>query len=368
MPETPASPSRATATKQAVSSTSSIYPNLCIAFDNGSIQFSFGYESLENAIVVDTGMKIIGCKWNYDGSVLAVSGSSRGSPADPGKPTFMIKFYDRSGRFLRFLKIPGSSFPSFSWEQNGLRLALAVDGSIFFANVRPAYNWAAGNNTIVYCYQRPDRRDTSIVFWDTISSERYVKYLGGGGDSGIGLKFVRAIGDHYFLVVAEKVQGGESDSSNPSTLSSLADSKKSSLSASGAKGSKFDDDDDLDDSRDAKVTGGAAGKLSMSKPASDIRYSIQLRNSIGVILDIRRIPFVPTFFRFIYHVLRNYHYIESFDFLSYLLTALVLRMSSLQTTARYTLGSIKPFRIVDWVRLLSQSAQLVKVMKAVGLQ
>lgn len=305
-------------------------------------------------------MKIIGCKWNYDGSVLAVSGSTRGSPADPGKPTFMIKFYDRSGRFLRFLKIPGSSFPSFSWEQNGLRLALAVDGSIFFANVRPAYTWAAGNSTIVYCYQKTDRRDTSIVFWDTISSERYVKYLGGGGDSGVGLKFVRAIGDHYFLVVAEKVQVVESDSSNPLTVSSLADSKKSSSSASGAKGNKFDeDDDDLEDSRDAKVTSGAAGKLSMSasKPTSAFRYSIQLRNSIGVILDIRRIPFVPTTFRFIFHVLFLHHKIEAFNTHSYASTALVLCMLSLQTTARYTPGSIKPLRIVDWVRLLSQLAQ-----------
>ena len=302
-PETPGSPGKTVvAPKQ---NTSSINPNLCIAFDNGNIQLSLGYENLENVIIIDTGLKIIGCRWNFDGSVLAVSGISRGPAADPaGKPTFVMKFYDRSGRFLRFLKVPGSTFPSFTWEQNGLRLGLAVDGSIFFANVRPMYTWCAGTSTIVYCYQKPDRRDTSRVFWDTISSERYVKYLGGGGDSNIGLKFLRAHGDHYFLVVAERVQSTDAETSSSVAVSSLADTKKSSTSTSGAKGSKFDfDDDEEEDQRDAKGTSGVSGKSaisSASRASNSFSYTIQVRNSIGVILDIRRIPFAPTAFRFYY--------------------------------------------------------------------
>jgi WD repeat-containing protein 35 len=34
----------------------------------------------------------------------------------------------------------------------GLRIALAVDSFIFFANIRPAYNWAYLLNTVVYSY------------------------------------------------------------------------------------------------------------------------------------------------------------------------------------------------------------------------
>jgi WD repeat-containing protein 35 len=34
----------------------------------------------------------------------------------------------------------------------GLRIALAVDSFIFFANIRPAYTWAYLLNTVVYSF------------------------------------------------------------------------------------------------------------------------------------------------------------------------------------------------------------------------
>lgn len=65
----------------------------------------------------------------------------------------MIKYFDPFGRFLRAVRLPGENIAALSWEGSGLRIALAVDSYIFFANIRPAYTWAFFQNTVVYTYQ-----------------------------------------------------------------------------------------------------------------------------------------------------------------------------------------------------------------------
>ena len=40
---------------------------------------------------------------------------------------------------LRTLKVPGKSITSCAWEGGSLRIALAVDSFIYFANIRPDY-------------------------------------------------------------------------------------------------------------------------------------------------------------------------------------------------------------------------------------
>ena len=51
-------------------------------------------------------------------------------------------------------------------SQGSLRIALAVDSFIYFANIRPSYKWGYYSDTIVYAFLKPDILDTSIVFWD----------------------------------------------------------------------------------------------------------------------------------------------------------------------------------------------------------
>ena len=72
------------------------------------------------------------------------------------------------------LKVPGTGINALSWEGGGLRIALAVDAYIYFANIRPDYKWGYFGNTLVYSYTRPDRTDSSVLFWDMTSDERYV--------------------------------------------------------------------------------------------------------------------------------------------------------------------------------------------------
>ncbi len=155
-----------------------IPPTLCIAFENGLIQFSRG-EDDPNTIVVNTDMAISHISWDIKGSILAVTGSLKvprdknksltsnnkgeeksrdadtsaaAATATPVVPGNIIKFFDAFGRFQRSVRIPGDRIASMSWEGTGLRAALAVDSFIFFANIRPNYQWAYLQNTVVFAY------------------------------------------------------------------------------------------------------------------------------------------------------------------------------------------------------------------------
>jgi len=81
-----------------------------------------------------------------------------------GGATNVVKFFDGYGRFIRSIRIPGESIAAVSWEGGDLRLALAVDSFIYFANIRHSYLWAYFLNTVVFAYPRNDRsRDVSSV-------------------------------------------------------------------------------------------------------------------------------------------------------------------------------------------------------------
>ena len=82
----------------------------------------------------------------------------------------LSQFYNQMGEHLRTLRVPGGSgggVNGISWEGNGLRLALAVDSFVYFANVRPDYKWGFFCNTLVYAFNRPDRAEHCVMFWDT---------------------------------------------------------------------------------------------------------------------------------------------------------------------------------------------------------
>lgn len=223
-------------------------PTLCIAFENGIMQLSRGDEDL-NPVIVDTEMTATFCKWDSSGAVLAVTGaqkSSRGTGEN--KTVNVIKFYDAYGRFLRSIRIPGDSLTSMTWEGSGLRLAVAVDSHIFFANIRPAYTWAYLLNTVVYTYHRSsDRRESAVVFWDQTTGETHTKFVQN-------LKQLATAGDYCVIVVADKDMAGRGGNSS------------SASSGPGGHG---------------------------LSPGGGEVYRIQLRNAIGAIIDTRVVPFLP---------------------------------------------------------------------------
>ncbi|KAJ3036043.1 WD repeat-containing protein 35 [Rhizophlyctis rosea] len=124
-------------------------------------------------------MRHMKMQWNIDGSILAVTGvqlvrSAHGEE----KEISVVHFYDPFGQYLRSLKVPGKRITSISWEYSGLRIALAVDSFIYFANVRPDYKWTFfASDVLAYAVQRRDRGETAATFWNTKTNEKYTNRL-----------------------------------------------------------------------------------------------------------------------------------------------------------------------------------------------
>jgi hypothetical protein len=60
----------------------------------------------------------------------------------------VVHFYDALGSFLRTLPVVGGGINALSWEGGGLRIALAVDAYIYFANIRPDYKVRGGGRGV----------------------------------------------------------------------------------------------------------------------------------------------------------------------------------------------------------------------------
>uniref|UniRef100_A0A8D0CZF9 WD repeat-containing protein 35 n=1 Tax=Sander lucioperca TaxID=283035 RepID=A0A8D0CZF9_SANLU len=149
-------------------------PCLAICFDNGRCQV-MRYENDENPVFIDTLMNVVSIQWNHCGSVLAVAGSLRASNLE--KEVNVVQFYTPFGEHLRTLKVPGKQMTGVGWEGGGLRIGLAVDSYIYFANIRPDYKWGYCSSTVVYAYTKPERQEYCVVFWDTKNNEKFVKYV-----------------------------------------------------------------------------------------------------------------------------------------------------------------------------------------------
>ncbi|XP_034051333.1 WD repeat-containing protein 35 isoform X2 [Thalassophryne amazonica] len=149
-------------------------PCLAVCFDNGRCQI-MRYENDENPVYIDAQMTVVSIQWNPCGSVLALAGFPRVSNLE--KDFNVVQFYTPFGEHLRTLKVPGKQLTGVTWEGGGLRIGLAVESYIFFANIRPDYKWGYCCSTVVYAYTKPERQEYCVVFWDTKNNEKFVKYV-----------------------------------------------------------------------------------------------------------------------------------------------------------------------------------------------
>lgn len=120
-------------------------------------------------IIIDSQMQAVHCQWNHDGTVLAVCGIKA---VVNEKDSNFVKFYSPVGILLRTLKVPGREISALAWEGHSLRVAIAVDSFIYFANVRPDYMWASLGKTVSYLNAEPHRNGNSVVtFWDIATNQ-----------------------------------------------------------------------------------------------------------------------------------------------------------------------------------------------------
>jgi WD repeat-containing protein 35 len=162
-------------------------PSIAIVFETGRVQLMTSTQD-EKPILIDTGLRPaseakIGNKvhiaWNSNGSVLAVGGvlDSSSSTTSEDKNVSQMQFYDAFGRHLRTLKLPGAAVSGLAWEGGSLRIALAVESFLYFANIRPDYKWGYFANTLVYAYTRADRAEHCVTLHDTVTGNKYTKYV-----------------------------------------------------------------------------------------------------------------------------------------------------------------------------------------------
>ncbi|CAM9187816.1 unnamed protein product [Chrysoparadoxa australica] len=178
-------------------------PTLCVAMSTGHVQIMKGIDDC-NPVLLDAKLSQLWlCQWNTNGTVLALSGCIKATvKGGETRNISVVKFFSPYGEPLRVLKVPGHSISSLSWEGGGLRLALAVDSYIYFANIRPDYNWgyAPEADTLVYAYQKPERAETCVCYWDLHSNRRQIKFMHN-------LKALAAAGENVLTVIGPEAKG-----------------------------------------------------------------------------------------------------------------------------------------------------------------
>ncbi|XP_028043319.1 WD repeat-containing protein 35 isoform X1 [Bombyx mandarina] len=119
----------------------------------------------EDSILIDTNMTTIDCHWNHIGTVLAVAGHTSDN-------TNVVQFFTAYGEHIRTLRVPGGTMRALSWEKRSLRLAIAVDSFIYFANVRPDHKYAFYGNTLAFISGAE-----TVTFWDTVTNQSWVNHI-----------------------------------------------------------------------------------------------------------------------------------------------------------------------------------------------
>ncbi|XP_050313248.1 WD repeat-containing protein 35 isoform X2 [Anthonomus grandis grandis] len=152
--------------------TQDVNPVLAICLENGKMQLMKN-ESDPNPILADAKMFAVHCSWNHNGSLLAISGKQ----FVEDKEVNLVQFFNPFGEHLRSLRVPGSTISCCVWEGGSLRVALAVDSFVYFANIRPDYKWCYLKKTIVFTCCRPGKSGICISFWDITNNLCHTRWV-----------------------------------------------------------------------------------------------------------------------------------------------------------------------------------------------
>ncbi|KAL0894758.1 hypothetical protein ABMA27_013290 [Loxostege sticticalis] len=139
-------------------------PVLAICYRNGLIILMKNCIE-EDSVVVETNMTAIDCCWNHNGTILAAAGCTNDQ-------TNVVQFFNAYGEHIRTLRVPGGSLRALSWEKRSLRLAIAIDSFIYFANVKPDHKYAFFGNTLAYV-----SGNETVTFWDTVTHQSWINHI-----------------------------------------------------------------------------------------------------------------------------------------------------------------------------------------------
>nr|XP_049708036.1 WD repeat-containing protein 35 [Helicoverpa armigera] len=139
-------------------------PVLAISYRSGVILLMKNCNE-EDSVVIESNMTIIDCHWNHNGTILAAAGCT----ADK---TNVVQFFGAYGEHIRTLRVPGGNMRALSWEKKSLRLAIAIDSFIYFANVKMDHKYAFYGNTLAYV-----SGTETVTFWDTVTHQSWINHI-----------------------------------------------------------------------------------------------------------------------------------------------------------------------------------------------
>ncbi|XP_050549638.1 WD repeat-containing protein 35 isoform X2 [Spodoptera frugiperda] len=139
-------------------------PVLAISYKSGIILLMKNCNE-EDSVVVESNMSIIDCHWNHNGTILAAAGFT-------SDKTNVVQFFSAYGEHIRTLRVPGGSMRALSWEKKSLRLAIAIDSFIYFANVKMDHKYAFYGNTLAYA-----SGTETVTFWDTVTHQSWINHI-----------------------------------------------------------------------------------------------------------------------------------------------------------------------------------------------
>ncbi|CAH0603165.1 unnamed protein product [Chrysodeixis includens] len=139
-------------------------PVLAICYRSGVILLMKNCNE-EDSVIIETNMTIIDCHWNHNGTIMAAAGCTTDK-------TNVVQFFGAYGEHIRTLRVPGGSMRALSWEKKSLRLAIAIDSFIYFANVKMDHKYAFYGNTLAYVSS-----SETVTFWDTVTHQSWINHI-----------------------------------------------------------------------------------------------------------------------------------------------------------------------------------------------
>ncbi|VDM42438.1 unnamed protein product, partial [Toxocara canis] len=151
-------------------------PRFLVAYKHGVVQLMRNENDANPIVIKLPNMVLSKARWSPDGSLLAICGLQTDLDAEKCVVHFVTAYGEVNIR-QRLLQIPGQVISDLTWEGGGLRLCMAIDTHLFFANIRPNYKWAYCGQTVVYSYERQENNEHCVVFFETKLEECYQKYV-----------------------------------------------------------------------------------------------------------------------------------------------------------------------------------------------
>ncbi|WKY14128.1 hypothetical protein Q1695_000015 [Nippostrongylus brasiliensis] len=147
-------------------------PKMLIAYAHGVVQLMRNENDMSPIVARFPQLTATCARWCPNGSFFAVTGQQLDMPA---RENCVVHIVTAFGVKLTSLQMHCASLTGCSWDPTGVKLALSSENSLWFANVRPRYKWGYCGHTVVYSYEKAERGDYRVVFYESKLDESYSK-------------------------------------------------------------------------------------------------------------------------------------------------------------------------------------------------